>query len=61
MSPMPPRAEDNSRGATERQVMSNIERARKEAALAASPHGLTALAKGFWFTAQKEKNRSNKT
>lgn len=61
MSPMPPRAEDTSRGATERQVMSNIERAREEAASAASPHGLTALAKGFWFTNQKKKNRSNKT
>jgi hypothetical protein len=49
-----------SRGATERQVLSNIERAREEAALAASPHGLTALAKGFWFTNQKEKSRSKK-
>ena len=57
---MPPRAADNSRGATERQVLSNIERARKEAALAASPHGLTTLAKGFWFTNQKEKNRRSK-
>lgn len=57
---MTPRAEDNSRGATERQVLSNIERARKEAALAASPHGLTALAKGFWFTAEKKKSRSKK-
>ncbi len=58
---MPPRAEDTSRGATERQVLFNIERAREEAALAASPHGLTALAKGFWFTNQKEKNRHHKT
>ena len=57
---MTPRAADNSRGATERQVISNIERARQEAALAASPHGLTTLAKGFWFTSQKKKNRSNK-
>jgi len=57
---MTPRAADNSRGATERQVLSNIERARKEAALAASPHGLTTLAKGFWFTNQKEKNRRSK-
>jgi hypothetical protein len=57
---MTPRAADNSRGATERQVISNIERARQEAALAASPHGLTTLAKGFWFTAEKKKSRSKK-
>jgi len=57
---MPPKAEDISRGATERQVLSNIERAREEAALAASPDGLTTLAKGFWFTTQKEKNRRSK-
>lgn len=57
---MSPRAEDMSRGATQRQMLSNIERARKEAALAASPHGLTALAKGFWFTTQKEKKRRSR-
>ncbi len=57
---MSPRAEDMSRSATERQVLSNIERAREEAASAASPYGLTALAKGFWFTNQKEKNRRSK-
>ena len=57
---MSPRAEDMSRGANERQAFSNIDRAREEAALAASPQGLTALGKGFWFRNEREKNRRNR-
>jgi len=57
---MSPRAEDMSRGANERQVFSNIDRAREEAASAASPQGLTVLAQGFWFRNEREKNRRNR-
>ena len=57
---MSPRAEDMSRGANERQVFCNIDRAREEAALAASPQGLTVLAKGFWYRNEEEKKRRNK-
>jgi hypothetical protein len=57
---MPPRAEDMSRGANERQVFCNIDRAREEAALATSPQGLTVLAKGFWYRNEEEKKRRNK-
>ncbi len=57
---MPPRAEDMSRGANERQVFFNIDRAREEAASAASPEGLTALGKGFWYRNQEQKNRRNR-
>lgn len=57
---MPPRAEDMSRGANERQVFCNIDRAREEAALATSPQGLTVLAKGFWYRNEEEKRRRNK-
>jgi len=57
---MPPRAEDMSRGANERQVFSNIDRAREEAASATSPQGLTVLAKGFWYRNEEEKKRRNK-
>jgi hypothetical protein len=57
---MPPRAEDMSRGANERQVFFNIDRAREEAASAASPEGLTALGKGFWYRNQGQKKRRNR-
>ncbi len=57
---MSPRAEQINRPANEREVFENIDRARDEAASAASPQGLTALAKGFWFKAQEEKNRRNR-
>lgn len=57
---MSPRAEDMSRGANERQVFFNIDRAREEAASAASPEGLTALGKGFWYRNQEQKNRRNR-
>jgi len=57
---MPPRAEDMSRGANERQVFFNIDRAREEAASAASPEGLTALGKGFWYRNQEQKKRRNR-
>lgn len=57
---MPRRAEQVNRVATEREVVFNIERARKEADLAASPKGLTSLAQGFWFKNQKAKNRAKK-
>ena len=57
---MSPRAEDMSRGANERQVFSNIDRAREEAALAVSPQGLTALGKGFWYRNQEQEKRRNR-
>jgi len=57
---MPPRAEDMSRGANERQVFCNIDRAREEAALATSPQGLTVLAKGFWYRNQEQEKRRNR-
>ncbi len=56
---MPPRAEDMSRGANERQVFFNIDRARQEAADAVSPEGLTALGKGFWYKKKQEEKRRN--
>ena len=43
-----PRARDNSRGATERECLANIERARTEAAKADTPAQLTTLAKAFY-------------
>tara|TARA_R110002074_G_C12213714_1_gene636545 strand:- start:339 stop:494 length:156 start_codon:yes stop_codon:yes gene_type:complete len=49
-----------SRGANERQVFFNIDRAREEAALAASPQGLTALGKGFWYRNQEQEKRRNR-
>ena len=57
---MPRRAEQVSRAANEREVFENIDRAREEAASAASPQGLTALAQGFWFRNQEERNRRNR-
>ena len=57
---MPRRSDQISRAANEREVFENIDRARDEAASAASPQGLTALGKGFWFKAQEEKNRRNR-
>ena len=49
-----PRAKDNSRGATERECLANIERSRKEAEAADNPDQLTALGKAF-FEAQRKK------
>jgi len=57
---MPPRAEDMSRGANERQMFCKIDRAREEAALATSPQGLTVLAKGFWYRNQEQEKRRNR-
>lgn len=51
-----PRAKDNSRGATERECLLNIETARKEAAAADKPDQLTALGKAF-YVAQRKKQR----
>jgi hypothetical protein len=49
-----PRAKDNSRGATERETLENIERCRNEATAADKPDQLTALGKAF-FEAQRKK------
>jgi hypothetical protein len=57
---MPRRTDQVSRIANEREVFENIDRARHEAALSNSPEGLTALAKGFWFRNEREKNRRNR-
>ena len=57
---MPRRTEQVSRIANEREVFFNIDRAKKEALLADSPKGLTALAQGFWFRNEEMKNRRNK-
>jgi len=50
-----PRAKDNSRGATERECLANIETARQEAAAAADPSQLTAFGKAFWVAQRKKK------
>ena len=50
-----PRARDNSRGATERECLANIERARTEAAKADTPVQLTSLAKAFYHAQRKKK------
>lgn len=57
---MPRRTDQVNRIANEREVFENIDRARYEAASANSPEGLTALAKGFWFRNEMEKNRRNR-
>ncbi len=49
-----PRAHDNSRGATERETLANIERARSEALKAKDPSQLTVLAKAFYFAQRKK-------
>jgi len=49
-----PRAKDNSRGATERECLANIENARTEAEKAKDPAQLTALAKAFYFAQRKK-------
>ena len=50
-----PRAKDNSRGATERECLANIETARKEAEAAPDPSQLTALGRAFWHAQRKKK------
>jgi hypothetical protein len=50
-----PRAKDNSRGATERETLANIERSRSEAETADNPDQLTALAKAFYHAQRKTK------
>ena len=50
-----PRAKDNSRGATERECLANIETAKTEAHKADDPAQLTALGKAFWHAQQKKK------
>ena len=57
---MPRRSDQISRAANEREVFENIDRAKEAAASAASPQGLTALAQGFWFRNEREKNRRNR-
>ena len=49
-----PRAKDNSRGATERECLANIETARTEANQAKDPAQLTALGKAFWHAQRKK-------
>ncbi len=49
-----PRAQDNSRGATERECLANIENAKTEATKADSPDQLTALGKAFWHAQRKK-------
>ena len=51
-----PRAKDHSRGATERECLANIERARTEAAKADNPAQLTALGRAF-YNAQRKKQK----
>ena len=48
-----PRAKDQSRGASERETMQNIENARAEALKAEDPYQLTALGKAFWHAQRK--------
>jgi len=50
-----PRNPDNSRGATERECLANIETARREATEAPDPSQLTALGKAFWHAQRKKK------
>ena len=50
-----PRAKDNSRGATERECLANIETARQEASSAPEPSQLTALGKAFWNAQRKKR------
>ncbi len=52
MSPMP-RAKDNSRGATERETMANIQWAKEAAEVAKEPEGLTELGKAFFRALKK--------
>ena len=52
---MPPRNSDQiNRIASEEQTMANIAWAKAQAMKADSPEGLTALAKSFWHTINKE-------
>ena len=52
---MPSRNSDQiNRIATESQTLANIAWAKARAMEAKSPDGLTALAKSFWHTMQKE-------
>lgn len=51
---MPRRADQVSRFASKEQTMANIAWAKARAMEAKSPEGLTALAKSFWHTMNKE-------
>ena len=53
---MPRRTDQINRIATEGQMMTNIAWAKARAMEAESPEGLTALAKSFWHTINKENN-----
>ena len=55
MIPMP-RNPDNSRGATERECLANIARAKSEAEQAKDPSQLTSLGKAF-YEAQRKTRR----
>ena len=51
---MPKTTDQLMRVATEEQTMANIAWAKAQAMEASSPDGLTALAKSFWHTMNKE-------
>ena len=51
---MPRSSDQMTRIATEEQTMANIAWAKARAMEAKSPEGLTALAKSFWHTINKE-------
>ena len=51
---MPRNSDQINRIASEEQTMANIAWAKARAMEAKSPDGLTALAKSFWHTMQKE-------
>ena len=51
---MPKTTDQLMRIATEAQTMANIAWAKAQAMNASSPDGLTALAKSFWHTINKE-------
>jgi len=51
---MPRTTDQLMRIATEEQTMANIAWAKAQAMKAKSPEGLTALAKSFWHTINKE-------
>ena len=53
---MPKRSDQVNRIATQEQTMANIAWAKARAIEAKSPDGLTALAKSFWHTINKENN-----
>ena len=49
-----PKNPDNSRGATERECLANIARAKSEAEQAKDPSQLTSLGRAFWHAQRKK-------